>query len=104
MPKGCENDDRSPNAFATGRNPHRVALPSLPASSGRRGVKAHSGSRGTPIIAVVATLGGVVTMMVYPAQFTSWLGSFGNDEDGDGGSIIGLLIGAVVMPIAATLA
>ena len=116
MPKVYEIDDPSPNAFATGRNPQNAAVA---ATTGIRriltrdelaGVMAHEmahvGNRDTLIMTVVATIAGAISMLAFMAQFAAIFGSFGghsDDDDNGGTNIIGLLIIAIVMPIAATI-
>ncbi len=116
MPKVYEIDDPSPNAFATGRNPQNAAVA---VTSGIRriltrdelaGVMAHEmahvGNRDTLIMTVVATIAGAISMLAFMAQFAAIFGSFGghsDDDEGGGNNIIGLLIIAIVMPLAATI-
>lgn len=116
MPRVYEIDDPSPNAFATGRNPQNAAVA---VTTGIRriltrdelaGVMAHEmahvGNRDTLIMATVATIAGAISMLAFMAQFAAIFGSFGNhsdDDEGGGTNIIGLLIIAIVMPIAATI-
>jgi heat shock protein HtpX len=59
---------------------------------------AHVGNRDTLILAVVATLAGAISMLAMIAQFSAIFGGFGG-RGRDGGSIIGLLVVAIVMPI-----
>ena len=116
MPRVYEIDDPSPNAFATGRNPQNAAVA---VTTGIRriltrdelaGVMAHEmahvGNRDTLIMATVATIAGAISMLAFMAQFAAIFGSFGghsDDDEGGGTNIIGLLIIAIVMPIAATI-
>lgn len=116
MPKVYEIDDPSPNAFATGRNPQNATVA---VTTGIRriltreelaGVMAHEmahvGNRDTLIMATVATIAGAISMLAFMAQFAAIFGSFGghsDDDEGGGTNIIGLLIIAIVMPIAATI-
>jgi heat shock protein HtpX len=63
---------------------------------------AHVGNRDTLIMAVVATIAGAISMLAMLAQFSAIFGGmFGGREGRD--NIIGLLIIAIVMPIAAAL-
>ena len=116
MPRVYEIDSDSPNAFATGRNPQNAAVA---ATTGIRriltrdelaGVMAHEmahvGNRDTLIMTIVATIAGAISMLAFMAQFAAIFGSFGghsDDDEGGGTNIVGLLIIAIVMPIAATL-
>ena len=116
MPKVYEIDTDSPNAFATGRNPQNATVA---VTTGIRriltreelaGVMAHEmahvGNRDTLIMTIVATIAGAITMLAFMAQIAAIFGSFGghHDDDESGGSnIFGLLIIAIIMPIAATI-
>ena len=112
MPKVYEIESDSPNAFATGRSPQHAAVA---VTTGIRRIltrqelggvlaheMAHVGNRDTLILAVVATLAGAISMLAMIAQFSAIFGGFGG-RGRDGGSIIGLLVVAIVMPIAAVL-
>ena len=112
MPKVYEIQSDSPNAFATGRNPQHA---SVAVTSGIRRLltreelgavmaheMAHVGNRDTLIMSIVATIAGAISMLAMLAQFSAIFGGMGGDR-GRGGNIIGLLIVAIVMPIAATL-
>ncbi len=112
MPKIYEIQSDSPNAFATGRNPQHA---SVATTTGIRRLltreelgavmaheMAHVGNRDTLIMSVVATLAGAISLLAMIAQFSAIFGGMGGDR-GRGGNIIGLLIVAIVMPIAATL-
>ena len=56
-------------------------------------------------MAVVATIAGAISMLAIIAQLSAIFGGFGGDRDDedDGGGMIGLLVAAIVMPIAAAL-
>ena len=112
MPKVYEIQSDSPNAFATGRNPQHA---SVAVTSGIRRMltreelgavmaheMAHVGNRDTLIMSIVATIAGAISMLAMLAQFSAIFGGMGGDR-GRGGNIIGLLVVAIVMPIAATL-
>ena len=112
MPKVYGISSDSPNAFATGRSPRRAAVA---VTTGIRRIlnreelgavlaheMAHVGNRDTLIMAVVATIAGAISMLAMIAQFSAFFGAFGGGRD-RGGSMIGLLVVAIVMPIAATL-
>jgi heat shock protein HtpX len=109
MPKVYEIDSPSPNAFATGRSPTHATVA---VTTGIRRIldreelgavlaheMAHVGNRDTLIMATVATIAGAISMLAFMAQFAAIFGG-GRDR---GGGIIGLLIVAIVMPIAATV-
>ncbi len=108
MPKVYEIQSDSPNAFATGRNPKHA---SVAATTGIRRLltrdelgavmaheMAHVGNRDTLIMAVVATFAGAISMLAFMAQIAAIFG--GRDR---GGGMIGLLVIAIVMPLAATV-
>ena len=112
MPKVYEIHTESPNAFATGRSPRNAAVA---VTTGIRRIlnreelsavlaheMAHVGNRDTLIMAVVATIAGAISMLAMLAQFSA---IFGGMFGGRGGrdNIIGLLVVAIVMPIAAAL-
>ena len=112
MPRVYEIYTESPNAFATGRGPKNAAVA---VTTGIRRIlnreelsavlaheMAHVGNRDTLIMAVVATIAGAISMLAMLAQFSAIFGGmFGGREGRD--NIIGLLIIAIVMPIAAAL-
>ncbi len=112
MPKVYEIHTESPNAFATGRSPNNAAVA---VTTGIRRIltrdelsavlaheMAHVGNRDTLIMAVVATIAGAISMLAMIAQFSAIFGGmFGGREGRD--NIIGLLVIAIVMPIAAAL-
>ena len=115
MPKVYVIDTESPNAFATGRSPRNAAVA---VTAGIRRIlnreelsavlaheMAHVGNRDTLIMAVVATIAGAISMLAFMAQIAAIFAPFGgsSDDDDRGGNIIGLIIIAIVMPIAAAL-
>jgi heat shock protein HtpX len=112
MPKVYEIDTDALNAFATGRNPEHAAVA---VTAGIRQALtreelgavlahelAHVGNRDTLIMTVVATIAGAIAMLAMMAQFAAIFGGMGNDRD-RGGGFIGLIIVAIVMPLAATV-
>ena len=114
MPKVYEIDNPSPNAFATGRSPSNAAVA---VTTGIRRIlnreelsavlaheMAHVGNRDTLIMGVVATIAGAISMLAFMAQFAAIFGGFGSSDDDDrGNNIFGLIILAIIMPIAAAL-
>ncbi len=113
MPKVYEIESDSPNAFATGRSPSHAAVA---VTNGIRRIltreelaavlaheMAHVGNRDTLIMAVVATIAGAISMLAFMAQFAAFFGGMGGGDRDRGGNIIGLLIIAIVMPLAATV-
>ena len=112
MPKVYEIDSDSPNAFATGRSPNHATVA---VTTGIRRIlnreelggvlaheMAHVGNRDTLIMAVVATIAGAISMLAFMAQMSAIFGGMGGGRD-RGGNIIGLLVIAIVMPMAAAL-
>ncbi len=114
MPKVYEIETDSPNAFATGRSPNNAAVA---VTTGIRRIlnreelgavlaheMAHVGNRDTLIMGVVATIAGAISMLAFMAQIAAIFGGFGGSDDDDrGGNIFGMLILAIIMPIAAAL-
>ena len=101
----------SPNAFATGRDPRQgvVALSrgilNLMSEQELKGVIAHElthiVNRDTLLQTVAATLAGAIMFLAYQAR---WFGVFaGGRDDDDRGGIVGLLVMAVLAPLAASL-
>jgi len=111
MPKVFEIESDSPNAFATGRNPGHATVA---VTTGIRRIlnrqelggvlaheMAHVGNRDTLIMALVATVAGAISMLALFAQFSAIFGGMGGR--GRDNNFIGLIIVAIVMPIAAGL-
>lgn len=112
MPNVYEIESDSPNAFATGRSPNKATVA---VTTGIRRIlnreelggvlaheMAHVGNRDTLIMAVVATIAGAISMLAFMAQMSAMFGGMGGGRD-RGGNIIGLLVIAIVMPLAAGL-
>jgi heat shock protein HtpX len=113
MPRVYSIESDSPNAFATGRNPSHATVA---ATTGIRRLlnreelgavmaheMAHVGNRDTLIMSIVATIAGAVSMLAMIAQFSAIFGGMSGDRDRGGNNIVGLLVVAIVMPIAATI-
>jgi len=114
MPKVYVIADDSPNAFATGRNPEHAAVA---ATSGimriltddeLAGVMAHElghvKNRDILISTLAATFAGAITYMANMAQWAAMFGGGRSDDDeGGGGGIIGMILMAILAPIAAML-
>jgi heat shock protein HtpX len=111
MPRVYIMNNPQPNAFATGRNPEHAAVC---ASTGLiemlspeevSGVMAHELSHiknyDTLTMAVAATIGGAVSMLAQFLQFGALFG--GNRDNNNGVGWIGVLVAAIVAPLAATL-
>lgn len=115
MPRVYIVDDPTPNAFATGRDPHHAAVAATTGIMGiltrdeLAGVMAHELAhvkhRDTLIQAIVATVAGAVTMIANMAQWAMIFGGFGggDDEEEGGGSLVGGLLMIFLAPIAAMI-
>jgi heat shock protein HtpX len=113
MPKVYIIPTHTPNAFATGRNPKHAAVA---VTSGilktldedeLEGVisheMAHIRNRDILTGSIVATLAGAISMLAFMARWAAIFGGYGGrDSEGRGGGI-GLLIMAIVAPLAALL-
>ena len=113
MPKVYIIPTQTPNAFATGRNPKHAAVA---VTSGilktldedeLEGVisheMAHVRNRDILTGSIVATLAGAISMLAFMARFAAIFGGYGGrDGEGRGGGI-GLLLMAIVAPLAALM-
>ena len=113
MPKVYIIPTQTPNAFATGRNPKHAAVA---VTSGilrtldedeLEGVisheMAHIRNRDILTGSIVATLAGAISMLAFMARFAAIFGGYGGrDSEGRGGGI-GLLLMAIVAPLAALM-
>ena len=112
MPKIYIIPSASPNAFATGRNPQHAAVAvtqgilQLLNRQELEGVIAHElghvKNRDILIGSIVATMAGAITMLARMASWGAMFGGYG-DRDRDRGGGLGLLIMAILAPIAALL-
>ena len=104
----------TPNAFATGRNEQHAVVAvteGILRILGRdelEGVLAHElthiRNRDILIGSIAATLAGAIVMLANMAQWAAMFGGASRDDDEGGGSnIVGLILMAVLAPIAATL-
>ncbi len=106
-PKVYVIDDPQPNAFATGRSPENAAVAAtngILQSLSREelaGVMAHElahiKNRDTLIMTVTATISGAIGMLASMAQF----GMIFGDRDRSPLGLIGLLLAAILAPLAA---
>lgn len=111
MPRVYEIPSDTPNAFATGRNPEHAAVAAttgimrILSRDELLGVMAHELShvrhRDILISSIAATIAGAITYLANMAQWAAIFGS-GRDRDEDGGGI-GMLVMAIIAPIAAML-
>jgi heat shock protein HtpX len=115
MPKVYIMPTDTPNAFATGRNPEHAAVAAtegilrILTPDELEGVMAHElghvRNRDILISTIAATLAGAVMMLARMAQFAAWFGAGrSDDEEGGGaGNLVGMILLAVLAPIAAML-
>jgi len=106
-----END--TPNAFATGRNPSHAAVAvttGIMRICNREEIKgvighelSHVNNRDILTSSIAASLAGAVMMIGTMARWGAMFGGFGGrDNDREGGAI-GLIVMAILAPLAATL-
>ena len=112
MPKVAIVPTQTPNAFATGRNPHHAVVAvtegilTMLTEDELRGVLAHEVShvrnRDILVMSVAATLAGAISFM---ARWFGWNMMFGGsrDRDSNGLTIIIAVVGMILAPIAALL-
>lgn len=113
MPKVYLIESETPNAFATGRNPDHAAVAAttgiirILTREELMGVMAHElthvRNRDILIGSIAATIAGAIT---YLAQMAQWGALFGGGRDRDeegGGGFLGLIVMAIVAPLAAML-
>lgn len=103
----------APNAFATGRDPRHAAmavtagLVKMMDEAELEGVIAHELShikhRDILIGSIAATIGGAVMVLASIARWGAIFGGYGGSRDDRGGGIIGILVTAIVAPLAAML-
>jgi heat shock protein HtpX len=110
MPRVYIIDSETPNAFATGRNPEHAAVTAgilrILTRDELLGVMAHELShvkhRDILISSVAATIAGAITYLAHMAQWAAIFGG-GRDRDDEGGGTFGLIVMAIVAPLAAML-
>lgn len=108
MPRVYVIDNPQPNAFATGRNPENAAVAASTGLLQRlsyeevAGVMAHElahvRNRDTLIMTITATIAGAISML---ANFGFFFG--GNRDNNNPLGFVGVLVAAIVAPIAAML-
>jgi len=111
MPRVYIIPTASPNAFATGRSPRHAAVAvtegilRLMDREELEGVLAHElahvRNRDTLISTIAATLAGVIMMLANMARWAAFFG--GSRDEEDRGGVLGLVVMAVLAPIAALL-
>ncbi len=112
MPRVAVIPQEAPNAFATGRDPNHAVvavtegLLRMMDREELAGVLAHEmghvKNRDILIGSVAATLAGAIMVLANMARFAAFFG-FGGRDDDEGGGIVGLLLTAILAPIAAML-
>jgi heat shock protein HtpX len=113
MPRVYIIPEDTPNAFATGRNENHAVV-AVTAGILRildknelEGVLAHElthiKNRDILIGSIAATIAGAIVMLAHMAQFAAIFGGTSRDDDEGGGGIVGLIVMAILAPIAATL-
>ena len=113
MPRVYIIPSDTPNAFATGRN-EKHAVVAVTEGILRilnreelEGVIAHElthiRNRDMLIGSIAATLAGAIVMLAHMAQWAAIFGGVSRDDDEGGGGIIGLILMAILAPIAATI-
>jgi heat shock protein HtpX len=113
MPKLYIIPQEAPNAFATGRNPEHAAvavtegLVRLMNREELAGVLAHElahvRNRDILIGSIAATMAGAIMMLANMARFSALFGGGRSDEEGGGGGGLGMIVMAVIAPLAAML-
>lgn len=110
MPKLYVIHQPAPNAFATGRDPEHAVVAvtagilELVTERELRAVLAHElghvRNRDTLVMAVVASIAGAIS---YLAQMAQWAMIFGRHNDDESPNPIAMLVGIIVLPMAALL-
>jgi heat shock protein HtpX len=112
MPRLYLVQSDTPNAFATGRNPSHAAVAvtsGIMRICNREEIKgvighelSHVNNRDILTSSIAAALAGAIMMLGTMARWGAIFGGFGRDEDDRGGGMIGLLVMAILAPLAAT--
>lgn len=113
MPKIYVIPSDSPNAFATGRNPHHASVAvtrgilDLLSDEELEGVLAHElghvNNRDILISSIAATIAGAITMLASMGRWAMIFGGFGGRDERERGGGLAALFMLIVAPIAATL-
>ena len=115
MPRVYIIPTETPNAFATGRNPNHAAVAAtegilrILTPDELEGVIGHElghvRNRDILISTVAATMAGAIMMLARMAQWAAIFGGGRSSEDDEGGAvgIVGMLLLAIVAPLAAML-
>jgi len=113
MPRVYIVPEDTPNAFATGRNEHHAVVAVTEGilrtlkTDELEGVLAHElthiKNKDILIGSMAATIAGAIVMLANMAQWAAFFGGGRSDDDEGGNNIIGLILMAVLAPLAATL-
>lgn len=113
MPKVYIIPEDTPNAFATGRDEHHAVVAVTEGilrilnKDELEGVIAHElthiKNKDMLIGSIAATLAGAIVMLANMAQWAAIFGGASRDNDEEGGGIVGLILMAILAPIAATI-
>ncbi len=113
MPRLYLIPTETPNAFATGRSPDHAAVAvtegivQILDEEELEGVLAHElahvRNRDTLTMAVAATLAGAIMWIANMLRWGVFLGMPQRDDDEGGGGLLGLIVMAIIAPIAAVL-
>jgi heat shock protein HtpX len=113
MPKVYVIPQEAPNAFATGRNPEHAAVAVTEGLLKRMsreeamGVLAHElahvKNRDILIGSIAATMAGAIMMLADMARWSAIFGGGHRDREGGGGGGLGLILMAIIAPLAAML-
>ena len=103
----------TPNAFATGRDEHHAVVAvtegilRILTREELEGVISHElthiKQRDILIGSIAATLAGAIVMLANMAQWAAMFGGASRDDEEGGGGIVGLIVMAILAPIAATI-
>jgi heat shock protein HtpX len=113
MPRIAVVDDPAPNAFATGRDPEHAVVAfttgilTLMDREELQGVAAHElahvANRDTLVMTVAATTAGIIAILSDIAWRLVYLGGGRRNKNGGGLAAIGVLLAAVLAPLAAMM-
>ena len=113
LPKVYIIPDETPNAFATGRNPHHAAVAVTEGimrildDEELEGVLAHELShvknRDVLISTIAATLAGAITYLAHMAQWGAIFGGRSSDDDEGSANPLIMMLFAILAPLAAML-
>lgn len=113
MPRVYIIPQDTPNAFATGRNEEHAVVAVTEGilrildRDELEGVLAHElthiKNRDILIGSIAATLAGAIVMLAHMAQWAAIFGGVSRDDDEGGGGILGLILMAILAPLAATI-